>query len=174
MLDPITKPFENYCYSSVNFICVFKPVYDINDFISSFVYFFLVYSLKVKVHDLEQKCRTQSEQCNTLSKELEKYHLGSDAEDTLDTDSQEKNLCNSYDSRQRQAEKSEWSIFQTDGGAFSPTWTTDISECCEQFYNTFQEFLAFLKMSLILKNCFRLLAIVMQHIAFISYINVPW
>lgn len=24
MLVPITKPFENYCYSSVNFICVFN------------------------------------------------------------------------------------------------------------------------------------------------------
>ncbi|KAL0162918.1 hypothetical protein M9458_042314, partial [Cirrhinus mrigala] len=57
------------------------------------------------VHDLEQKCRTQSEQCNILSKELEKYHLGSDAEDTLNTDSQEKNLCNSNNSLQRQAEK---------------------------------------------------------------------
>ncbi|XP_016106081.1 RIMS-binding protein 2-like isoform X1 [Sinocyclocheilus grahami] len=63
--------------------------------------------MQVKVHDLEQKCRTQSEQCNILSKELEKYHLGSDAEDTLNTDSQEKNLCNSYNSLQRQAEKSD-------------------------------------------------------------------
>ncbi len=101
------------------------------------MYFFLVYSLpwlsKVKVHDLEWKCRTQSEQCNILSKELEKYHLGSDVEDTLNIDSQEKNLHNSYNSLQRQAEKSEWSIFQTDGGVFSPTLTTDISECCEQF-----------------------------------------
>uniref|UniRef100_A0A673JB45 RIMS-binding protein 2 n=1 Tax=Sinocyclocheilus rhinocerous TaxID=307959 RepID=A0A673JB45_9TELE len=57
---------------------------------------------KVKVHDLEQKCRTQSEQCNILSKELERYHLGSDAEETLNTDSQEKN---SYNSLQREAEK---------------------------------------------------------------------
>ncbi|XP_021324730.2 RIMS-binding protein 2 isoform X8 [Danio rerio] len=63
--------------------------------------------MQVKVHDLEQKCRAQSEQCNILSKELEKYHLGSDAEDTLNTDSQEKNLCNSYNSLQRQAEKSD-------------------------------------------------------------------
>lgn len=111
MLAPITKPFENYCYSSVNFICVYIPVYDINYLISSFVYFFLVYSLpllsKVKVHDLEQKCWTQSEQCNILSKELEKYNLGSDVEDTLNTDSQEKNLGNSYNSLQRKAEKSE-------------------------------------------------------------------
>ncbi|XP_050949326.1 RIMS-binding protein 2 isoform X3 [Labeo rohita] len=67
----------------------------------------VVHLLEVKVHDLEQKCRTQSEQCNILSKELEKYHLGSDAEDTLNTDSQEKNLCNSYNSLQRQAEKSD-------------------------------------------------------------------
>uniref|UniRef100_A0A672KIV2 RIMS-binding protein 2 n=1 Tax=Sinocyclocheilus grahami TaxID=75366 RepID=A0A672KIV2_SINGR len=57
---------------------------------------------KVKVHDLEQKCRTQSEQCNILSKELERYHLGSDTEETLNTDSQEKN---SYNSLQREAEK---------------------------------------------------------------------
>ncbi|XP_042603567.1 RIMS-binding protein 2-like isoform X1 [Cyprinus carpio] len=63
--------------------------------------------MQVKVHDLEHKCRTQSEQCNILSKKLEKYHLGSDAEDTLNTDSQEKNLCNSYNSLQRQAEKSD-------------------------------------------------------------------
>ncbi|XP_048022020.1 RIMS-binding protein 2 isoform X4 [Megalobrama amblycephala] len=62
---------------------------------------------KVKVHDLEQKCRTQSEQCNILSKKLEKYHLGSDTEDTLNTDSQEKNLSNSYNSLQHQAEKSD-------------------------------------------------------------------
>uniref|UniRef100_A0A8C1CGC3 RIMS-binding protein 2 n=1 Tax=Cyprinus carpio carpio TaxID=630221 RepID=A0A8C1CGC3_CYPCA len=67
----------------------------------------VVHLLEVKVHDLEHKCRTQSEQCNILSKKLEKYHLGSDAEDTLNTDSQEKNLCNSYNSLQRQAEKSE-------------------------------------------------------------------
>uniref|UniRef100_A0A673H5A9 RIMS-binding protein 2 n=1 Tax=Sinocyclocheilus rhinocerous TaxID=307959 RepID=A0A673H5A9_9TELE len=65
----------------------------------------------VKVHDLEQKCRTQSEQCNILSKELEKYHLGSDVEDTLDADSQEKNLCNSYNSLQRQAEKSDYNPY---------------------------------------------------------------
>uniref|UniRef100_A0A671RAF9 RIMS-binding protein 2 n=1 Tax=Sinocyclocheilus anshuiensis TaxID=1608454 RepID=A0A671RAF9_9TELE len=64
-----------------------------------------------KVHDLEQKCRTQSEQCNILSKELEKYHLGSDAEDTLNTDSQEKNFCNSYNSLQRQAEKSDYNPY---------------------------------------------------------------
>uniref|UniRef100_A0A9J7YUT1 RIMS-binding protein 2 n=1 Tax=Cyprinus carpio carpio TaxID=630221 RepID=A0A9J7YUT1_CYPCA len=57
---------------------------------------------KVKVHDLEQKCRTQSEQCNILSKQLEKYHVGSDAEETLNTDSKEKNLCNSYNSLQRE------------------------------------------------------------------------
>ncbi|XP_067278989.1 RIMS-binding protein 2 isoform X10 [Pseudorasbora parva] len=62
---------------------------------------------KVKVHDLEQKCRTQSEQCNILSKKLEKYHLGSDTEDSLNIDSQEKNLSNSYNSLQRQAEKSD-------------------------------------------------------------------
>ncbi|XP_026052109.1 RIMS-binding protein 2 isoform X1 [Carassius auratus] len=67
----------------------------------------VVHLLEVKVHDLEQKCRTQSEQCNILSKELEKYHLGSDVEDTLNTDSQEKNLCNSYNSLQRQAKKSD-------------------------------------------------------------------
>ncbi|XP_016336779.1 RIMS-binding protein 2-like [Sinocyclocheilus anshuiensis] len=60
--------------------------------------------MQVKVHDLEQKCRTQSEQCNILSKELERYHLGSDAEETLNTDSQEKN---SYNSLQREAEKSD-------------------------------------------------------------------
>uniref|UniRef100_A0A8C1ISW4 RIMS-binding protein 2 n=1 Tax=Cyprinus carpio TaxID=7962 RepID=A0A8C1ISW4_CYPCA len=65
----------------------------------------------VKVHDLEHKCRTQSEQCNILSKKLEKYHLGSDAEDTLNTDSQEKNLCNSYNSLQRQAEKSDYNPY---------------------------------------------------------------
>jgi len=68
----------------------------------------LLCPLKVKVHDLEQKCRTRSEQCNILSKKLEKYHLGSDTEDTL---SQEKNLSNSYNSLQHQAEKSEQSIF---------------------------------------------------------------
>ncbi|XP_067278987.1 RIMS-binding protein 2 isoform X8 [Pseudorasbora parva] len=63
--------------------------------------------MQVKVHDLEQKCRTQSEQCNILSKKLEKYHLGSDTEDSLNIDSQEKNLSNSYNSLQRQAEKSD-------------------------------------------------------------------
>uniref|UniRef100_A0A672PQY0 RIMS-binding protein 2 n=1 Tax=Sinocyclocheilus grahami TaxID=75366 RepID=A0A672PQY0_SINGR len=78
----------------------------------------------VKVHDLEQKCRTQSEQCNILSKELEKYHLGSDAEDTLNTDSQEKNLCNSYNSLQRQAEKSDtftlgYSVWKRSGSSVS-------------------------------------------------------
>ncbi|XP_048022018.1 RIMS-binding protein 2 isoform X2 [Megalobrama amblycephala] len=67
----------------------------------------VVHLLEVKVHDLEQKCRTQSEQCNILSKKLEKYHLGSDTEDTLNTDSQEKNLSNSYNSLQHQAEKSD-------------------------------------------------------------------
>jgi len=71
----------------------------------------LLCPLKVKVHDLEQKCRTRSEQCNILSKKLEKYHLGSDTEDTLHIDSQEKNLSNSYNSLQHQAEKSEQSIF---------------------------------------------------------------
>ncbi|KAK7131278.1 hypothetical protein R3I94_016423 [Phoxinus phoxinus] len=64
-------------------------------------------TMQVKVHDLEQKCRTQSEQCNILSKKLEKYHLGSDTEDTLDIDSQEKNLSNSYNTLQHQAEKSD-------------------------------------------------------------------
>ncbi|XP_067278996.1 RIMS-binding protein 2 isoform X12 [Pseudorasbora parva] len=67
----------------------------------------VVHLLEVKVHDLEQKCRTQSEQCNILSKKLEKYHLGSDTEDSLNIDSQEKNLSNSYNSLQRQAEKSD-------------------------------------------------------------------
>uniref|UniRef100_A0A8C1IIY6 RIMS-binding protein 2 n=1 Tax=Cyprinus carpio TaxID=7962 RepID=A0A8C1IIY6_CYPCA len=62
----------------------------------------VVHLLEVKVHDLEQKCRTQSEQCNILSKQLEKYHVGSDAEETLNTDSKEKNLCNSYNSLQRE------------------------------------------------------------------------
>jgi len=73
--------------------------------------YFLLCPSKVKVHDLEQKCRTQSEQCNILSKKLEKYHLGSDTEDTLHIDSQEKNLSNSYNSLQHQAKKSEQSIF---------------------------------------------------------------
>ncbi|XP_077088987.1 RIMS-binding protein 2 isoform X4 [Siphateles boraxobius] len=63
--------------------------------------------MQVKVHDLEQKCRTQSEQCNILSKKLEKYHLGSETEDTFDIDSQEKHLSNSYKSLQHQAEKSD-------------------------------------------------------------------
>uniref|UniRef100_A0A9J8CQP8 RIMS-binding protein 2 n=2 Tax=Cyprinus carpio TaxID=7962 RepID=A0A9J8CQP8_CYPCA len=63
------------------------------------------YYLFVKVHDLEQKCRTQSEQCNILSKQLEKYHVGSDAEETLNTDSKEKNLCNSYNSLQDKPEQ---------------------------------------------------------------------
>ncbi|KAF4077527.1 hypothetical protein AMELA_G00209020 [Ameiurus melas] len=35
-----------------------------------------VHLLEVKVQDLEQKCRTQSDKCNILSKELEKFHLG--------------------------------------------------------------------------------------------------
>ncbi|XP_077088992.1 RIMS-binding protein 2 isoform X9 [Siphateles boraxobius] len=67
----------------------------------------VVHLLEVKVHDLEQKCRTQSEQCNILSKKLEKYHLGSETEDTFDIDSQEKHLSNSYKSLQHQAEKSD-------------------------------------------------------------------
>ncbi|XP_059397698.1 RIMS-binding protein 2 isoform X5 [Carassius carassius] len=67
----------------------------------------VVHLLEVKVHDFEHKCRTWSEQCNILSKELGKYHLGSDAEETLNTDSQKKNLCNSYNSLQRKAEKSD-------------------------------------------------------------------
>ncbi|XP_051533860.1 RIMS-binding protein 2-like isoform X3 [Myxocyprinus asiaticus] len=67
----------------------------------------VVHLLEVKVHDLEQKCRTQSEHCDILSKELEKYHLGSDTENTLNSDSQEKNLCNIYNSLQQQTEKSD-------------------------------------------------------------------
>ncbi|XP_051537271.1 RIMS-binding protein 2-like isoform X2 [Myxocyprinus asiaticus] len=67
----------------------------------------VVHLLEVKVHDLEQKCQTQIEQCNILSKELGKYHLGSDTEDTLNIDSQEKNLGNVYNSLQQQAEKSD-------------------------------------------------------------------
>ncbi|XP_051956486.1 RIMS-binding protein 2 isoform X2 [Xyrauchen texanus] len=64
-------------------------------------------NMQVKVHDLEHKCRTQIEQCNILPKELGKYHLGSDTEDTLNIDSQEKNLGNVYNSLQQQAEKSD-------------------------------------------------------------------
>ncbi|KAA0719956.1 RIMS-binding protein 2 [Triplophysa tibetana] len=63
--------------------------------------------MQVKVHDLEQKCRTQSEQCNILPKELEKYHLGSDREEKLNTDSQEQNVSRIYESLQRQADKSD-------------------------------------------------------------------
>lgn len=33
--------------------------------------------MKGKVYDLELKCHTQSEKCNVLSEELEKFHLGS-------------------------------------------------------------------------------------------------
>ncbi|XP_056587155.1 RIMS-binding protein 2 isoform X4 [Triplophysa dalaica] len=67
----------------------------------------VVHLLEVKVHDLEQKCRTQSEQCNILLKELEKYHLASDREEKLNTDSPEQNVSRVYESLQRQADKSD-------------------------------------------------------------------
>ncbi|TRY60457.1 hypothetical protein DNTS_028898, partial [Danionella cerebrum] len=65
----------------------------------------VVHLLEVKVHDLEQKCQAQSEQCTILSKELEKYHLGSDAEETFNADSRE-TKCNIYNSLQHQADTS--------------------------------------------------------------------
>lgn len=79
--------------------------------ISSFIHFLVFIFFrpsKVKVHDLEHKCRTQSEQCNILSKELEKYHLASDREEKLYTDRPEQNVSRVYESLQRQADKSEF------------------------------------------------------------------
>ncbi|XP_056146931.1 RIMS-binding protein 2 [Lampris incognitus] len=49
-----------------------------------------VHLLVVKVHDLEQKCRSQSEQFHRLSKELLNFRLQSDAVDILGTDSYSK------------------------------------------------------------------------------------
>ncbi|KAI5622542.1 RIMS-binding protein 2 isoform X5, partial [Silurus asotus] len=51
---------------------------------------------KVKVYDLEQKCRTQCEKCNILSKELEKFNLGlhNDPELWPETSRSRRAICN--------------------------------------------------------------------------------
>ncbi|XP_073727427.1 RIMS-binding protein 2 isoform X2 [Misgurnus anguillicaudatus] len=63
--------------------------------------------IEVNVQDLEQKCRAQSEQCDILSKKLEKFHLGSDTEEKLNTESEDNNFSSIHDSLQRQAEISD-------------------------------------------------------------------
>uniref|UniRef100_A0A4W4G4T3 RIMS-binding protein 2 n=1 Tax=Electrophorus electricus TaxID=8005 RepID=A0A4W4G4T3_ELEEL len=41
---------------------------------------------EVKIHNLEQKCRSESEKCNILSNKLKKFHLGSDTSEFLTSD----------------------------------------------------------------------------------------
>ncbi|XP_072517450.1 RIMS-binding protein 2 isoform X1 [Salminus brasiliensis] len=56
-----------------------------------------VHLLEVKVHNLQQKWRSQSEKCDILSKELEKFHLESDTAKFAPSDLQhspQKTLCN--------------------------------------------------------------------------------
>ncbi|XP_065100289.1 RIMS-binding protein 2 isoform X5 [Paramisgurnus dabryanus] len=67
----------------------------------------VVHLLEVNVQDLEQKCRAQSEQCNILSKKLEKFHLGADTEEKLNTESEENSFSSIHGNLQRQAEKSD-------------------------------------------------------------------
>ncbi|XP_058272061.1 RIMS-binding protein 2 isoform X4 [Hemibagrus wyckioides] len=55
-----------------------------------------VHLLKIKVEDLEQKCQIQSDKCNILSKELEKFRLGlhTDRELRPETTTSRRTICN--------------------------------------------------------------------------------
>ncbi|TSQ12680.1 RIMS-binding protein 2 [Bagarius yarrelli] len=66
-----------------------------------------VYLLEVKVHDLEQKCQIQSDKCNLLSKELEKFHLGlyTDPEHWSETTGSQRKICNLLNEVQRHTKK---------------------------------------------------------------------
>lgn len=66
---------------------------------------------KDKVEDLEQKCQIQSDKCNILSKELEKFHLGlqTDREHRPEITTSRRAICdllNELQSRSRKGRRS--------------------------------------------------------------------
>ncbi|XP_047661789.1 RIMS-binding protein 2 isoform X4 [Tachysurus fulvidraco] len=63
--------------------------------------------LKVKVEDLEQKCQIQSDKCNILSKELEKFHLGlqTDCEHRAEITTSRRAICNLLNELQSRSRK---------------------------------------------------------------------